>query len=73
MYQVLHLADLHYNQNEITEFSVLFSTSYSFCFLEVHFLNRETLTLYFGYINLQYIENHIEIVIGSCTVDILGK
>ena len=41
------MTDLHYNQNKISEFSVLFSTCYGFCILEVYFLNMETFLLDF--------------------------
>ena len=41
------MTDLHYNQNKITEFSVLFSACYGFCISEVYFLNMETFLLDF--------------------------
>ena len=41
------MTDLDYNQNKITAFSVLFSTCYDFCILEVYFLNMETFLLDF--------------------------
>ena len=60
------MTDLHYNQNKITEFSVLFSTCSGFYILEVYFLNMETFLLDFVYRNLQHIGDHIEIDIAAC-------